>query len=160
MRAKDAAARTEELIRQSVRQSAEGEATAHQVAGTLQEIVGGVSQMGDVVKEIAATAKDQVSRIDGAQRAVAEVERVVQQNAASSEQASSAASELSAQAEELAAMVSTFQIDDGSIAKRSGGRPGPGKAGVALPSARAAFSRAPFTPGQAAEDPEGAGRGL
>ncbi len=111
LRAKEAATKTEELIRQSVKEATEGEVTAKHVAQKLGEIVQGVGKVTDIVSEIAATAKEQTSGIDQVNKAVAEMNKVTQQNAASAEESSSAASELSGQSEELAAMVGAFQLD-------------------------------------------------
>jgi methyl-accepting chemotaxis protein len=116
LRAKEAAMKTEGLIRESVKQAGEGEATARQVAGKLGEIVTGIGKVSDLVSEIAAAAKEQSGGIDQVSRAVTEMDKVTQQNAASSEESSSAASELSAQAEELASMIGAFQL------ARPGGR--------------------------------------
>ncbi|MGC4000075.1 MAG: methyl-accepting chemotaxis protein [Anaeromyxobacter sp.] len=111
LRAKDAAARTEALIRQSVREAAEGERSAAHVTQKLGEIVRGTGKVGDIVSEIAAAAGQQVTGIDQVNRAVTEMDKVTQQNAASAEESSSAASELNGQAEELAAMVAGFQLE-------------------------------------------------
>jgi methyl-accepting chemotaxis protein len=114
LRAKEAAGKTEDLIRQSVGQAAQGEVAGGQVAAKLGEIVTGVSKAADIVGEIATASSAQVAAIDQVNRAVAEMERVTQQNAASAEESSSAASELSGQAEELAAMVATFRVEGGA----------------------------------------------
>jgi methyl-accepting chemotaxis protein len=111
LRAKEAASKTEELIRQSVKEAGEGEVTARQVAGKLGEIATGVTKVSDIVAEIATGAREQSSGIDQVNKAVTEMDKVTQQNAASAEQSSSAASELSGQAEELAAMVAAFQLE-------------------------------------------------
>ncbi len=111
LRAKEAAMKTEELIRQSVKEAGEGEVTAKQVAGKLAEIAGAISKVTDIISEIAAGAREQSTGIDQVNRAVGEMDRVIQQNAASAEQSSSAASELSGQAEELASMVGAFQLE-------------------------------------------------
>jgi methyl-accepting chemotaxis protein len=118
LRAKDAATRTEGLIRQSVKQAQEGETAARQVADKLQGIVAGVSNVTDIVADIAAAAKDQAEGIAQVTSAIAEMDKVTQQNAASAEQSSASASELNGQAEELAAMVSSFQLEDGAAARR------------------------------------------
>jgi len=110
LRAKEAAMKTEELIKQSVRQAGEGEVTARHMGGKLGEIVAGISKVSDIVSEIAAEAKEQTTGIQQVNQAIGEMEKVTQQNAASAEESSSAASELSGQAEELAAMVGAFQI--------------------------------------------------
>jgi methyl-accepting chemotaxis protein len=112
LRAKEAATKTEELIRQSVKEAGEGEVSAQQVAGKLGEIASGVSKVTDIVAEIASGARAQSTGIEQVTHAVAEMDKVTQQNAASAEESSSAASELSGQAEELASMVATFQLAD------------------------------------------------
>ena len=111
LRSKEAATKTEQLIRESVNQAGQGEATALQVGGKLGEIAASVSKVTDIVAEIAASAVEQAAGIDQVNRAVAQMERVTQQNASSSEESSSAAAELSGQSEELAAMVGTFQLE-------------------------------------------------
>jgi methyl-accepting chemotaxis protein len=111
LRSKEAATKTEALIRESVRLAGEGESSSKQVAGKLEEIVKGVDAVTAIVSEIAASAREQTSGIDQVSTAVSEMGKVTQQNAASAEESSSAASELSSQAEELASMVATFQLD-------------------------------------------------
>ena len=110
LRAKDAAIKTEALIRDSVKQAGEGERAARDVSGKLSEIVQGVGKVSDIVSEIAEAAREQSSGIGQVNGAVLEMDRVTQQNAASAEESSSAASELSGQAEELAAMVGAFHL--------------------------------------------------
>ena len=111
LRAKEAATKTEELIRQSVKEAGEGEATSKHVAAKLGEIVSGIGKVSAIVSEIAAAAKEQTAGIEQVNKAIGEMDKVTQQNAASAEESSSATSELSGQAEELAAMVGTFQIE-------------------------------------------------
>ncbi len=113
LRAKDAARKTEDLIRQSVAQAAAGEAAADRVAGRLGEIVEGVSRVTSVVGEIAGVSEQQSAGIQRVKQAIVDMDRVTQQNAASAEESSSAASELSSQSEELAAMVATFRLESG-----------------------------------------------
>jgi methyl-accepting chemotaxis protein len=117
LRAKQAASKTEELIRQSVQQAGQGESASRQVAATLGQIVDGVGEVSDMVSEIAAAAREQTTGIDHVSGAVGQMDKVTQQNAASAEESSSAASELSGQAEELAAMVGTFQLADGGVGR-------------------------------------------
>ncbi len=115
LRSKEAAHKTEELIRESVDQADKGEARAKHVNGTLAEITRSVSKVTDVMAEIAASGKEQAAGIEQVTKAVAEMDKVTQQNAASSEQSSSAAQELASQSEGLAAMVGSFRL------QRSGG---------------------------------------
>jgi methyl-accepting chemotaxis protein len=118
LRAKEAASKTEELIRQSVQEAGQGVVTAGQVASKLTEIAGGVSKVTDIVAEIAAAAREQSAGTQQVTRAIGEMDKVTQQNAASAEESSSAASELSGQAEELAAMVAAFQLAKGATRSR------------------------------------------
>jgi methyl-accepting chemotaxis protein len=159
LRAKEAAQKTEELIRQSVKEAAQGEVTAKQVAGKLSEIAGGISKVTDIISEIAAGAAEQASGIDQVNRAVGEMDRVTQQNAASAEESSSAASELSGQAEQLASMIGSFRLE------RSGGRraaaslPAPARAparAFAPPAARSTASTAPAPQRNGAPSPKDA----
>ncbi len=115
LRAKEAAVKTEELIRESVGQAAEGQAAAGHVADGLGHIVGSVSKVTDIVLEIAATAREQARGVDQVNRSVTEMDRVTQQNAASAEESSAAAGELSSQAEELAAMVGSFRLEQRAL---------------------------------------------
>jgi len=123
LRAKQAAARTEGLIRESVKEAGEGEVESGAVARTLEEIVNAVGQAAAVVAEIASAARAQVAAVEEVNRAVTSIEGVTQQNAASSEETSSAAEELSAQAQELAAVVETFELSHPTVA--AGERPAP-----------------------------------
>ncbi len=112
LRSKEAASKTEVLIHQSVQQAGEGATTSKQVSDKLGGIVASIAKVTDIVAEISASAKEQASGIEQVNRAVAEMDRVTQQNAANSEESSSAATELAGQSEELAAMVGMFQLDE------------------------------------------------
>jgi methyl-accepting chemotaxis protein len=119
LRCKEAANKTEELIRQSVHEAGEGEVTARHVHQKLGEIAGSVTKVTDIVAEIAAASKEQTAGIDQVNKAIAQMNQVTQQNAANSEESSSAAAELSGQSEELASMIATFRCERaGSVAKR------------------------------------------
>jgi methyl-accepting chemotaxis protein len=110
LRSKEAAQKTEGLIRESVRETEAGVGTAQDVQDKLQQIQGSVAKVTDIVAEIAASAKEQSAGIDQVSRAVSEMDKVTQQNAANSEQSSSAAAELSGQAAELASIVAAFRL--------------------------------------------------
>jgi methyl-accepting chemotaxis protein len=110
LRAKEAAVKTEDLINQSVKQAGEGETIAQLASSKLLEIVGNAQKVSDIVAEMAASAKEQAAGIEMVNGAVGEMDKVTQQNAASSEEASAAAEELSSQSEELTAMVGSFRL--------------------------------------------------
>jgi methyl-accepting chemotaxis protein len=111
LRAKGAAVKTEALINQSVALSGEGETSSKHAAGKLAEIVGAAQKVSQIIAEIAASGREQASGIEQLNTALADMDKVTQQNAASSEESSSAAQELASQAEELAAMVGSFKLD-------------------------------------------------
>jgi methyl-accepting chemotaxis protein len=110
LRSKDAAMKTEALIKESVRQAEDGEQTSRQVGENLREMVAVIGKVTDVVAEIAQASRAQAEGLEQVNSAVSHMDRVTQQNAANSEECSSAAQELSGQSEELAAMVGTFQL--------------------------------------------------
>jgi methyl-accepting chemotaxis protein len=110
LRAKEAAVKTEGLIKDSVKQAGQGEAVAQIASSKLVEIVGNAQKVSALVAEMAASAREQASGIERVREAVGEMEKVTQQNAASSEQSSSSAAALSAQSEELAGMVGSFKL--------------------------------------------------
>jgi methyl-accepting chemotaxis protein len=111
LRSKEAAQKTEALIRESVHQAGEGEAVSGEVDARLAEIRGAVAQVTETAAEIASAVRDQAAGIDQVAHAVAEMDKVTQQNAASAEQSSSAATELSAQAQDLEGLVGSFQLE-------------------------------------------------
>jgi methyl-accepting chemotaxis protein len=111
LRAKEAATKTEALIRESVKQAAEGEQVARQVAATFDEIRGGVEKVTAIVQEINGSARDQAGGLEQISRAMADVDAVTQQNAASAQQSSSVAAELSTQSGQLSELISAFQTD-------------------------------------------------
>jgi methyl-accepting chemotaxis protein len=110
LRSKEAATKTEALIRESVLQAGEGEGVARTVAAGLGEILAGVSKVTVIVSEIGGEADAQARGAEQVQRAVADMDQVTQQNAASAEQSSSAAAELASQSDQLASMVAGFRL--------------------------------------------------
>lgn len=114
LRAKEAAIKTEERIRESVGQANEGEVTAKEASDKLAEIAKNISTVSEIVAEIAASSREQAAGIDQVGRAVAEMGAVTQQNASSSEDSSSSAEALARQAEELSSLVGSFAIGGSS----------------------------------------------
>jgi methyl-accepting chemotaxis protein len=140
LRSKQAATKTEELIRQSVKEAEEGETTSVEVSKMLSEIAGSVTKVTDIMGEIAANSKDQAQGIEQVNQAVGLMDRVVQQNAASSEESSASASELSGQTTDLQEVVATFQLDRRHAAAatpRPAGRPAPPAPAPRAPAAPA-----------------------
>jgi methyl-accepting chemotaxis protein len=117
LRSKEAATKTEALIRESVRQAGAGETSAGHVNAKLAEILSAAEKVSALVAGLASASKEQAQGIEQVNRAVSEMDKVTQHNAASSEESSSAAQELSKESDELAALVRSFRVGD--AARRS-----------------------------------------
>jgi methyl-accepting chemotaxis protein len=176
MRSAEAAKNTARLIEESVKNSQNGVAIAGEVSKVLDEIVGSVGKTTDLVGEIAAASQDQAQGIDQINTAVAQMDKVTQQNAANAEESASASEELSAQAEsmngviqELVALVGGHSTrpqktgHEGKKASRSGASNQAWKAhetamkkkGPGLSASDKIFHKiASKTPSPAARDPE------
>jgi methyl-accepting chemotaxis protein len=125
LRSKAAAQKTESLIRESVKQTSEGEVTSRGVSVRLGEIQAAVSQVSDIVAEISTASRAQTASVDKVQGAVREVEKETQASAAAASNSSSAAAHLSGKAQELAGMASGFRLESGAqpVAARPAARP-------------------------------------
>jgi methyl-accepting chemotaxis protein len=123
LRSKDAAQRSEALIRQSVRQAEEGEERSRQVGARLGVIEGNVARVSEAVAEIAAVAGEQARSVEQVSRSVKSIGEVTSSNAGGAEQSSASAAELSARAEGLAELVGSFRLGEG---EGSRGLPSPG----------------------------------
>jgi len=105
MRSAEAAKNTANMIEESVKNSKNGVDIANEVGKVLEEIVQGISKTTDLVGEIAAASSEQAQGIDQVNTAVAQMDKVTQQNAANAEESASASEELSAQAEQMNSIV-------------------------------------------------------
>ncbi len=90
-RAAQAAKETTGLIENSVNKSREG-------AEAIKAIVGGVAKVTDLINGIAKASDEQALGVEQVNTAVAQMDKVTQQNASGAEESASAAEELSAQA--------------------------------------------------------------
>jgi len=121
MRSTEAAQKTEALIRESVQRATGGEATARQVGSMLEQISAQVNGVTEIVTAIAASSRDQTAGIEAVEKAVSEVDRLMQRTATNAEQSSSAAVEMRREAEALGGMTASFRLDRASPAP--GGAP-------------------------------------
>ena len=101
MRSAEAAKNTASMIEESVKNSKNGVDIAGEVGKVLDEIVGSIGKTTDLVSEIAAASAEQAQGIDQVNTAVAQMDKVTQQNAANAEESASASEELSSQAESM-----------------------------------------------------------
>ncbi len=77
---------------------------------TMEEIVGSVKRVTDIMAEISAASREQSNGIDQVNTAVAQMDKITQQNAALVEQAAAAAKSMEEQTDELSGIVAAFKI--------------------------------------------------
>jgi methyl-accepting chemotaxis protein len=116
------------LIGDSVDKVEEGSRQVLEAGKTMDEIVGSVKRVTDIMAEITAASQEQTSGIEQINQAITQMDQVTQQNAALVEQAAAAAASLQEQASALSQVVSVFtlgseqQIAQPSSARRAQGR--------------------------------------
>jgi methyl-accepting chemotaxis protein len=105
MRSAEAARNTASLIERSVNSSRAGVALTEQAAGKLREINEAAGQVAALIDEIATASAEQAQGIEQINKAVNQMDKVTQTNAANAEESAAASEELSAQAEQLKSCV-------------------------------------------------------
>jgi len=109
-RSAQAAREVKTLIEESAAKVGQGAGEVEGAGATMQEIVGAVRHVTDIMGEIAAASHEQASGIDQVNRAVAQMDEVTQQNAALVEEAAAAAGSMQDQARELVRAVGVFRL--------------------------------------------------
>ncbi|HEY9108220.1 MAG TPA: methyl-accepting chemotaxis protein [Roseateles sp.] len=110
-RSAQAAKEIKSLIGASVERVDAGSHLVADAGRTMQEIVGSVQRVSDIVGEITAAASEQSQGIGQVNIAVAQLDQMTQQNAALVEESAAAAQSLRDQAERLAGSVRAFRLD-------------------------------------------------
>ncbi len=100
-RAGTAAKETGDLIANAVDKARVGSQMADKAGSALSEIVTGVQKVTGLVSEISASSAEQAQGVEQVNTAVAQMDKVTQQNASTAEEAAAAAEELNAQASRL-----------------------------------------------------------
>jgi methyl-accepting chemotaxis protein len=98
------------LINESVQRVTDGSELVEQSGKTLEEIVGSVKRVTDIIAEITAASQEQASGIDQVNKAIMQMDETTQQNAALVEEATSASQSMKEQAQELMRQVRSFKI--------------------------------------------------
>jgi methyl-accepting chemotaxis protein len=124
-----AAKEIKELIGDSVEKVEAGSRLVDQAGSTMEEVVGSVRRVTDLISEIAAASEEQRTGIEQVNQAITQMDQVTQQNAALVEEAAAAADAMQEQAHELATLVGTFQTGQSVQTVRTAPR-----AAVALPA--------------------------
>jgi methyl-accepting chemotaxis protein len=105
LRSADAAKDTAALIEGTVKKVSDGSVLVKTTNDAFKEVAGNAAKIGELLGEIAAASSEQAQGIAQVNIAVTEMDKVIQQNAATAEESASASEELNAQSEELKRIV-------------------------------------------------------
>ncbi|STD25387.1 methyl-accepting chemotaxis sensory transducer [Enterobacter asburiae] len=98
-----------------------GSQLVNEAGETMAEIVNAVTRVTDIMGEIASASDEQSRGIDQVGQAVAEMDRVTQQNASLVEESAAAAAALEDQAARLNEAVAVFKITRNQAVKSGAG---------------------------------------
>lgn len=135
MRAADAAKSTSGLIENTVTKVNEGSEMMRRTNEAFTNVSRKASHAAQLVTEIAAASKEQAEGIEQINRVVADMDKVIQQNAANAEESASSAEELKAQSEYIKRYIDdlrTVVSGAGSDEVLSANEPSPGDRAPAL----------------------------
>ncbi len=125
-RSADAAKEIKGLISTSTTQVDFGVKLVAETGKSLERIMAQVTEINNVVADIASGAKEQATALEGVNAAINQMDQVTQQNAAMVEQSTAASQALSQETEQLAGLIGEFQV----------GRAGEEAAPIRRPSGR------------------------
>jgi methyl-accepting chemotaxis protein len=110
-RSANAAKEIKGLIGDSVAKVESGSKLVDEAGATMQDIVGQVNRVTDIMAEITAASQEQSAGIEQVNQAIAQMDQVTQQNAALVEEAAAAAESMKDQAGSLAQAVTVFRVE-------------------------------------------------
>jgi methyl-accepting chemotaxis protein len=110
-RSSAAAKEIKDLINDSVAKVDDGSRLVDQAGATMEEIVGSVRRVTDIIGEITAATQEQTAGLGRINEAVGQMDVVTQQNASLVEEAAAASASMQDQAAQLAGVVSQFKLD-------------------------------------------------
>jgi len=102
--------------------SRSGVALANGAGAMLTRLVPDIRKTAELVQEVSAASREQHTGIEQTNKALQDLDRVTQQNAAAAQQMAATASGLSTQAQQLQTAVAFFKLDDHDGAARRGPR--------------------------------------
>jgi methyl-accepting chemotaxis protein len=102
------------LIGDSVARVDDGAKLVDQAGATMNEIVGSVQRVNDIIAEITTATDEQTAGIGQINEAINQMDQVTQQNAALVEEAAAASNAMHEQAGQLLQAVSVFKLADGA----------------------------------------------
>jgi methyl-accepting chemotaxis protein len=102
------------LIESSVNRVEAGARLVEQAGKTMDELVGSVKKVAEIMTEIASASHEQSSGIEQINKAITQMDTVVQMNASLVEEATAAATSMASHANGLARAVAQFRIEEGA----------------------------------------------
>ena len=118
-RSAGAAKEIKTLIENSVGKVETGAKLVDQAGATMDEVVGSIRRVTDIMAEITAASQEQSAGIEQVNQAITQMDNVTQQNAALVEEAAAAAESLEEQAGTLQSLVSRYQVTDDDRAEQA-----------------------------------------
>jgi PAS domain S-box-containing protein len=118
-RSASAAKEIKNLIQDSVRKVEVGTDLVNRSGSSLNDIVNSVKRVTDIVAEIAAASKEQLTGIEQVNKAVSQMDRITQSNAAQTEEMSGTADSLLSHARQLGDLVLRFKLSGGQSESHS-----------------------------------------
>jgi methyl-accepting chemotaxis protein len=114
------------LIQDSLKKVDEGSHLVDESGTTLEEIVGSVRKVSDLITDIATASAEQSSGIEQISKSISHMDQMTQQNASLTEEATAASDAARQQADELKQLVSFFRDGAGPEATVAPSAPGRG----------------------------------
>ncbi|MDL5032134.1 methyl-accepting chemotaxis protein [Pelomonas sp. APW6] len=123
-RSAEAAKEIKSLITTSVERVEHGTLLVDRAGSTMDEVVGAIRRVTDIVGEISAASREQSTGIGQVTEAVTQMDRVTQQNAALVEESAAAAESLKTQSAQLLDVVAFFRLQAGAGGTHRSASPG------------------------------------
>jgi len=117
-RSSAAAKEIKALIDNSVETVDAGARLVNQAGATMEEVVGSVRRVTDIISDITSASEAQTTDIEQINQAIRQMDDVTQQNAALVEEAAAAAHSMQDQAQHLSQAVSIFKLSGTALVKR------------------------------------------
>ncbi len=115
-RSAEAAKEIKQLISTSTERVEAGSAQVDRAGATMQEVVGAIRRVTDIMGEISAASGEQSQGVAQVAEAITHMDQTTQQNAALVEESAAAADSLKSQAAQLVEAVAVFRLAPGSDA--------------------------------------------
>jgi len=148
IRSADAAKNTADLIETTIGNINSGSEMVNETSEAFKVVETNATKVGSLVSEVASASKEQSQGISQITKAMAEMDKVTQANAATSEQSASAASQLSLQASTLMGVVTDMNVLAHGAGAQAGSRSADGRPRLSAPAPAAPGPSKPPTGGQ------------